>query len=153
MVEMGPASRTAEWAGGLIFSLPLHPFVIIRVWLSTSHSPNDTCIRQPLPPAQTYPESGVCLCGLLKTPPHLHTLTHILSKYIFYLPCYQHSPNGVAHIQTETKIFRWMGGMRGRGPLLPCKMDFQLKDRRKLIFCLDTLKSELSIRACPWVAG
>ena len=52
MAEMGPALRTAEWAGGLIFSLPLHPFVIIQVWLSTSHSLNETCVRQPLPPTQ-----------------------------------------------------------------------------------------------------
>lgn len=79
MVEMGPEPRTAEWAGGLISSLPLHPFVIIQVWLSSSHSPNETCTRRPLPPAQTYPESGVHVCRLLKT----HTLTHILSKYIF----------------------------------------------------------------------
>lgn len=109
MVEMGPAPRTAEWAGGLIFSLPLHPFVIIRLWLSTSHLPNETCTRQPLPPAQTYPESGVHLYRLLKTPAHLHTLTHILSKYIFYLYCYQHSPHRQANIQTETEIFSWMG--------------------------------------------
>lgn len=105
----GPAPRTAEWAGGLIFSLLLHPFVIIQVWLSTSHSPNETCVRQPLPPAQTYPESGVHLYRLLKTPAHLHTHTHILSKYMFYLPCYQRSPNGLANIQTETEIFRWTG--------------------------------------------
>lgn len=106
MAEMGPVLRTAEWAGGLIFSLPLHPFVITQVWLSTSHSLNETCIRQPLPPAQTYPESGVHLHRCLETPAHLHTLTHILSKYTLYLPCYQRSPNGLANIQTEIEIFR-----------------------------------------------
>lgn len=124
MVDMGPAPRTAEWAGGLIFSLPLHPFVIIRVWLSTSHLPNETCTRQPLPPAQTYPESGVHLYRLLKTATHLHALTHILSKYTFYLYCYQHSPNSLANFQTETEIFSWMAG-----PSLPYKTDFQRKHR------------------------
>lgn len=124
MVDMGPAPRTAEWAGGLIFSLPLHPFVIIWVWLSTSHLPNETCTRQPLPPAQTYPESGVHLYRLLKTPTHLHALTHILSKYTFYLYCYQHSPNSLANFQTETEIFSWMAS-----PSLPYKTDFQQKHR------------------------
>lgn len=106
MTEMGPAPRSAEWAGGLIFSLPLHPFVIIWVWRSTSHPPNEACMRQPLPPAQTYPESGVPLYRHLKTPTHVHTLTYILSKYTVYLPCYNHCPNRLANIQTETEIFR-----------------------------------------------
>ena len=148
MVEMGPAPRTAEWAGGLIFSLPLHPFVIIRVWLSTSHLPNETCTRQPLPPAQTYPESGVHWYRLLKTPTHLHTLTHILSKYIFYLYCYQHFPNRPANMQTETEIFRRMGA-----PSFPYKMDFQRKDRGSKIFCLDPMKWEPLIKACLLASG
>lgn len=146
MAEMGPALRTAEWAGGLIFSLPLHPFVIIQVWLSTSHSLNETCVRQPLPPAQTYPESGVHLHRCLETPAHLHTLTHILSKYMFYLPCYQCSPNGLANIQTETEIFKQMGW--GRAPTPPYRMNFQWKDRRKSIFCLAAMKSEFWRVAC-----
>ena len=126
MAEMGPALRTAEWAGGLIFSLPLHPFVIIQVWLSTSHSLNETCVRQPLPPAQTYPESGVHLHRCLETPAHLHTFTHILSKYMFYLPCYQCSPNGLANIQTEIEIFRWTWWGEG-APTPPYRMNFSGK--------------------------
>lgn len=145
---MGPALRTAEWARGLIFSLALHPFVIIRVWLSTSHSPNETCTRQPLPPAQTYLESGVHLYRLLKTPTDLHALTHILYKYTFYLHCSQHSPHRLANIQTETETFRWTGASQ-----LPYQVDFQLKDRSKQTFCLDPMKSELLIRACLLASG
>lgn len=106
MVEMGPAPRTAEWAGGLISSLPLHPFVIIWVWLSTSHPPNETCTRQPLPPTQTYPES-VHLCRLLKTLTRsIHTLTFLLNTLFIFIATSTHLRAWQTFRQKQ--IFRWM---------------------------------------------